>query len=152
MFVVSKIIKFYQKFKYRKMRCGLNVNLGIYTKVMNPQNVVIGDNSYINSGNIHAGKHCKIVIGQNCCISYNVFIRTTTHNYLRKDKLIKDQGIYEKDIIIEDDCWIGSGVTILPGVHIEQGVVVGSGSVVTKNLESYCVYAGIPAKKIKTRV
>ncbi|WP_429140932.1 acyltransferase [Aeromonas veronii] len=54
-----------------------------------------------------------------------------------------------KPIIIGNNVYIGTGVTILPGVSIGDNVIVGAASVVTKDLEPNSVYAGIPAKKIK---
>lgn len=53
--------------------------------------------------------------------------------------------------IIEDDVWLGYGVKVLSGVKIGKGVVVGAGAVVTKNLEPYGIYGGIPAKLIRYR-
>lgn len=51
---------------------------------------------------------------------------------------------------IEDDCWIGGGVTILPNVTIGKGSTVGAGAVVTKSLPPYSVALGAPAKVVKT--
>lgn len=52
---------------------------------------------------------------------------------------------------IGNDCWIGRNVVVMSGVTIGDGVVVGAGSVVTKDLEPYGIYAGVPAKLIKFR-
>jgi len=52
-------------------------------------------------------------------------------------------------ITIGDDCWIGGNVTILAGVKIGNGCVVGAGSVVTKDIEDYSVVVGNPARLIK---
>ncbi len=57
----------------------------------------------------------------------------------------------EKPVVIEDDVWIGSRVTILPGVTIGRGSVVGAAAVVTKDVPPYSVVAGNPAKVVKTR-
>ena len=54
-------------------------------------------------------------------------------------------------VIIEDDVWIGTGVIILKGVTIGTGSIVAAGAVVTKNVESYTIVAGIPAKIVKRR-
>lgn len=51
---------------------------------------------------------------------------------------------------IEDDCWIGGGVTILPNVTIGKGSTVGAGAVVTKSIPPYSVALGAPAKVVKT--
>lgn len=74
-----------------------------------------------------------------------------THNYSRRDTLIREQGGYEKDIIIEDDVWIGYGAQIMPGVTVHRGAVVGAGAVVTHDVESYAVVGGVPARLIKYR-
>lgn len=55
-------------------------------------------------------------------------------------------------IIIEDDVWIGANSVILPGVTIKKGAVVGAGSVVTKDVPSYAVVCGNPARVIKYRI
>lgn len=99
-----------------------------------------------------ASPNGKIIIGQNCLISYNVHIRTDMHNYLKKDELIINQGHCERDIIIEDDVWIGYGAQIMPGVIIREGSVIGAGAIVTHSTEPYGVYVGIPARKIKERL
>lgn len=118
--------------------------------LMNRKNIHIGKNSYINGGFIQAGTNSSITIGDNCLISYNVVIRTGSHNYSNKDT-IRSQGLFEKDIYIGNDVWIGVGSIILPGVTIADGTVIGAGAVVTKNTEPYGVYTGVPAKLIKYR-
>jgi serine acetyltransferase len=55
------------------------------------------------------------------------------------------------NIVIDDDVWIGYGVTILSGVHIGQGAVVAAGAVVTKDVPPYAIVGGVPAKIIKYR-
>jgi maltose O-acetyltransferase len=56
-----------------------------------------------------------------------------------------------RPIVIEDDVWIGARVTILGGVNIGTGAVIGAGSVVTKNVPPYAIVAGNPAKLIRYR-
>lgn len=78
-------------------------------------------------------------------IGHNVVLATVNHalepNQNRKN--------FYAPILIENDVWIGSNVTILPGVKIGQGSVVAAGAVVTKDVESYVVVGGVPAKLIK---
>ena len=57
--------------------------------------------------------------------------------------------MHPKPIIIEDKAWLGSNVTVLPGVRIGEGAVVAAGAVVTKDVASNTVVAGVPAKFIK---
>ena len=65
----------------------------------------------------------------------------------RDEERYKDVIRYGK-IVIDDNCFIGANSTILPGVHIHENVIVGAGSIVTKDLEANSVYAGVPARRI----
>ena len=145
------INKIKDKIRFRKVHTNGNVEICHGAQIAHPENVFIGDGTYINGGMLVAGDHSKIVIGENCLISYNVHIRTTTHQYEKKNVLIKNQGHREADIIIGNDVWIGYGAQIMLGVTIGDGAVIGAGSIVTKNVEPYKVVAGVPAKTIKER-
>ena len=147
--IIERVMTIFNK--RNKIDTGVNVRIGRKTAIMEPQNIHIGNNSYVNGGFLFAGKNSKIIIGNNCLISYNVHIRTSTHNYRNKTKLIREQGNVENNIVIQDDCWIGFGAQIMPGITIAEGCVIGAGSIVTKNTEPYSVYVGIPARKISER-
>ena len=60
--------------------------------------------------------------------------------------------MYEKDIVIEDDCWVGFGAQIMAGVTMRKGSILAAGGVLTHDTEPYGVYAGVPARKIKERL
>ena len=64
---------------------------------------------------------------------------------------IKSQGVSQKGIIIEDDCWIGSNVTILDGVRIGQGSVIGAGTLISKDVPKNSVVIDKRDKHIKDR-
>lgn len=125
--------------------------IGLECEIKYIQNIEIGKNTYINGGKIYASPNAKIIIGNNTLISYNVHLRTDSHRYQDADILINKQGHVEKDIFIKDDVWIGAGAQIMAGITIETGCVIGAGSVVTKSTRPYGVYAGVPAKLIKSR-
>ena len=57
----------------------------------------------------------------------------------------------DKDVVIEDDVWVGANVTILKGVRISTGSVIAAGAVVVKDVPSYSIVGGTPAKIIKKR-
>ena len=91
-----------------------------------------------------------IKIGKNILIGRNCFIGDNIHGYENVDMPIIEQPLSEGDkVIIEDDCWIGTGVCILPNVRIGKHCVIGANSVVTKNILPYTVAVGVPAKVIK---
>ncbi|UUM13458.1 acyltransferase [Clostridiaceae bacterium HFYG-1003] len=80
-------------------------------------------------------------------------IWTVNHKTDRVDIPIKYQGnSKEQPVIIEDGVWIGSRVTILPGVRVGKHSVVGAGAVVTKDISPYSVAVGNPAKVVKNRL
>jgi acetyltransferase-like isoleucine patch superfamily enzyme len=81
----------------------------------------------------------------------DVTILTLDHYYEDRSKPMLEQGVKFSNVIIEDDVWIGYGVTILPGVRIGKGSVLGARAVVTKDVKPYSVFGGIPAKIIKER-
>lgn len=114
---------------------------------------MIGNNCYFNHNTILNGgkKAAKLIIGDYVQTGPNVAIYVANHGHLNNGIPIKDQGYNEKDIIIEDDVWIGANSVILSGVKIGKGAIIGAGSVVSKDVDSYSIYAGTPAKFIKMR-
>lgn len=140
--LIYAVRNYIQKWKYRDVRLGRNSRIGLGTVISNPSNMSVGENSYINGGVFSIGNDSKISIGNDCLISYNVHLRTTSHNYEDKNALIRMQGKYEKNIVVEDDVWIGYGAQILPGVTLHKGCVVGAGAVVTKDVPPNEVWGG----------
>lgn len=116
--------------------------------IFNPNNLEIGKNSSIGS-NSEIFNYSKIRIGDNVDIGTQFYINTNNHLFNNPSLPLSKQGGISKEIFIGSDVWIGARVTILSGVTVGNRVVIGAGSVVTKNLESKHIYAGVPAKKIK---
>lgn len=117
------------------------------TSVEYPERFSVGAGSFINSGLqlISAG---RITIGNHCFIGPNCQLFTPNHH--TTNKLLRREGWqYDAPISIGDDCWLGGSVIILPGVSIAEDVVIGAGSVVTKNIPSHCMAAGNPARVLK---
>jgi acetyltransferase-like isoleucine patch superfamily enzyme len=113
-----------------------------------PTKLHIGENSQINPGTAIYG---NVFIGNNVMIAPNCMIAGGNHNFLNINTPMRFQGSNEKGIVINDDVWIGANTVILDGVTIGKGTIVGAGSVVTKNLESYSIYFGNPVKFSKRR-
>ena len=91
-----------------------------------------------------------IHIGSNTTISAYTQIYAQNHG-IGKSQLIQKQKNNFNGIIIGADVWIGAGVIILDDVTIEDGVVIGAGSVVTKDIPTYEIWAGNPACKMGVR-
>lgn len=133
--------------KYILAYTGHAINIGrnadISRKVSIDDESSIGDRSYIQ-GEVHIGKY--VMMGQECRIY------TSNHRIDRLDIPMCQQGLdLEKPVFIEDDVWIGSRVTILPGIHIGHGAVIGAAAVVTKDVPEYAVVGGNPARILKYR-
>jgi len=112
---------------------------------------------YIKLGNnVFVGHACEFVcnsnitIGSNCLIASNTTFVDTSHEY-SKEYPINTQSVTSKSIVLEEDVWVGTSCVILQGVTIGKGAVIGAGSVVNKNIPSYEVWAGVPARFIKKR-
>ncbi|GMI40773.1 hypothetical protein TrCOL_g10123 [Triparma columacea] len=89
----------------------------------------------------------KISIGDNVFLAPNVQLYTAAHPLDHKERRETE---FARPITIGDDVWIGGGSIVLPGVEIGSRVVVAAGSVVTKNVPSDCVVAGVPARVLPT--
>lgn len=89
-----------------------------------------------------------VVIGDRVQIGTGVSIFSAGHDtsVLSRQKFVE----FGHPVFIEDDCWIGGNVVILPGVRIGRGSTVGAGSIVTKDIPAYSVAVGSPARVKKT--
>lgn len=74
---------------------------------------------------------------------------TDTHEVDSAERQNSNSGSFAKPIKIGDDCWLGAGVTVLPGVTIGHGCTIAAGAVVTKDVEDNCLVGGVPAKLIR---
>lgn len=94
----------------------------------------------------------KIIIKRGTIIGPRVVIYTANHNYINDIKAIPyDKELLIKDVVIEENVWIGDSVIIVPGVTIGEGSVIAAGSVVVKDVPKFSVMGGNPAKVIKER-
>ena len=113
--------------------------------------IIIFENAKLQLGNSFINSDCKIrchksiTIGDNCAISHDVTI-------MDGDGHMTDGIQNSQPIIIEDNVWIGTRVTVLKGVRIGQGAIIAAGSIVNKDVPASVMVAGIPAKIIKENV
>ena len=111
----------------------------------------IGDNSNISLNcMIHSEK--SVVIGRNnLWAAYCYIIGGGNHSFDRTDVPIVQQPSRVTGIVMDEDIWLGAGVRILDGCHIGTGVVIGAGSLVSKDIPDYHLAAGSPARVIRDR-
>jgi putative colanic acid biosynthesis acetyltransferase WcaF len=132
------------------LRCfGAKVGQGVHVysgvKVWAPWNLEIGDQTGIGNGaTLYA--QGKINLGKRVVISQGAHLCGGTHDYT-----LKGFPVIPGDITIEDDVWIAAEAFVHPGLRIQEGAILGARAVAVKDLEAWTIYAGNPAKKIKTR-
>ncbi len=118
---------------------------------LNGDRVEMGDGVGFNFG-CYVNGFGGLIIGDGVIVGPYTMIHTASHKIDDTTRPIPDQGWEESPPVqIGDQCWIGMGVCILPGVRIGEGCVVGAGSVLTSDLDAYTVAVGNPAKPIKSR-
>lgn len=103
---------------------------------------------------LEIGSYCSIADDVNFLLAgEHELNRLSTFPFKRYalDKPVLNDSISKGRIVVEDDVWIGYGVTVLSGVKIGQGAVIATGAVVTKDVPAYTIVGGIPARIIKKR-
>jgi acetyltransferase-like isoleucine patch superfamily enzyme len=172
----GKSIKFFHK---NKISLGNGVTIGnnVEINALSKNGVVIGNN--VNLGDfsvlrctgslkkigkgIKIGDNCGfgdysffgaaggVSVGNNVIMGQNVRFHSENHNYDRLDILIRDQGVTNKGIVIDEDCWVGAGVVFLDGVNVGKGSVIGANTLVNKDIPPYSVVVGNPMRIVKSR-
>lgn len=106
--------------------------------------VVFGSNDCVNC-------YLDVEIGNDCILADDVYIGDFDHRSSDTSVPIRKQGIVTMPVQVEDDCWIGAKASIMRGVRVERGSVIGANSVVTHDVPAYSVAAGNPARVIRSR-
>ena len=139
------------KVRYPWVRIGRNVHCQYSTKFWSPhKDIVLGNNVGIG---LHCLFACDIHIGNNVLIaSYCGFVNSDDHIFSIVGQTMWDSGRGDRySIVIEDDVWIGHGVTVLTPVRIGHGAIVAAGSVVVNDVPPYAIVGGVPSRVIKMR-
>ena len=153
-FICDKIVSFL--YKKSMISCGKNVKLKPKSSIYyGLENLTIGNDVRIPR---YAHIFCtdaRLTIGNKVIFGPSPTIVTGNHPIDVLGKFIFDSLVKfpenDKEVIIEDDVWVGANVTILMGVIIGRGSVVAAGAVVSKSCPPYSIIGGIPAKVLKYR-
>ncbi len=128
---------------------GARVGNGVVIKpsvnIKYPWSVEIGNHVWIGEL-VWIENHCKVVIGNNVCLSQGSVIMTGNHDYKKTtfDLVIKS-------VTLDDGVWIGTNAIVCPGVHCGSHSILTVNSVANKNLDPYWIYQGNPAEKVRER-
>jgi chloramphenicol O-acetyltransferase type B len=115
---------------------GKHVTLGDYVN-FNPNATLVGTGAVTIGSYFHTGANLTII--------------STNHNYENTNAIPYGPERIDKPVTIKDFVWLGSNVTIIPGVTIGEGAIVAAGSVVVKDIPDYAIVGGNPAKFIRFR-
>jgi len=137
--------------KKKLARLGKDSEIRPGSYLIETQNVEIGERVVIRPNTmLMADEYAKIIIGDDVLIGAGVHMYVNDHKFDDLTKNIAEQGYFpSKNVMVSNNVWIGANAIILAGVKIGTHSVIAAGSVVTKSVDPFCVYAGVPAKKIK---
>ena len=140
----------YQKTRFKS--CGENVSIALGRGIFTYESISIGNDVFIGANAIMQAKYDEIIIGSHVAFGPCVHIFGANHDIYRKGEYMKSAATKNNgNIVIEDDCWVGSNATILRGVRIGKGSVIGAGAVVSKDIPPYSIYTGIPDARLRKR-
>lgn len=160
MSIKSFIRRFVQNFSHPYYRkddfgaIGKNCYIG-FDSVLIPKNIFMEDNCIIQNRVNFISHKGKLTIKKYSVISSGCIIIPSTHlpsvGIPFYDQALHHIGDEDRDVVINEDCWIGAGAILLPGCRIGRGAIVAAGAVVTKDVPPYGVVAGCPAKVIASK-
>ena len=154
-FLYGKMRSAYYNRRYKEFRRVYKINSnfgfnGTDIRIYGERTIDIGYNSYIGTNStmeIYKGQ--KIVIGDNCAISHNVRMYTSSADPDQDFNADRNNVSRVGDIIIGNGVWVGANVFINPGITIGDNAVIGANSVVTKDVPPNTIFGGVPAKLIR---
>ena len=124
--------------------CGSNVTLPGDCIIDGYENISVGDNTYIGPRCLFYSTEAKLTIGKDVIFGPGVSIVTGDHRFDTVGKLIRENTEKlpenDRDVTIEDDCWIGMNVNIFKGVTVGRGSVIAGGAAVVKDIPPYSIY------------
>lgn len=134
---------------------GIGCRLEAYPIIKEKKTLFFGDNFQMNDY-VHITAMESVTIGKNVLLASKIYISDCSHGSYSGDKDDSDPNLapvyrplFSRPVSIEDNVWLGEFVSVLPGVTIGKGTIVGANSVVSRSLPPYVIAVGTPAKPIK---
>lgn len=157
--LIRKIINYYRFKSYVNIKKTANIETG--TIVYNPNNLYMGNETRIGPCSVIMNPRANFIMKDYSFSARELLVIDGNHMPIlgmplcrvtdkMKDKL-DTKHEYNKDVIVEEDVWIGARVTLLSGSHIGRGCIVAAGAVVNGEVPPYSIVGGVPAKFIKFR-
>ncbi len=147
--VIDKVLRWHADYQTTKLKkslrqCGQRVSINPNVIIWGTHDVILGDDVGINSfthifgaGGVHIG--ARTMISSGCSIT------SVSHQERVADRLKGNNQL----VVIEEDCWLGTGAIVLPGVRIGRGSIIGAGAVVAKDIPPMSVAIGVPARVVR---
>lgn len=154
--IASKLLMWFEgiygKIKLKQLRnqlfqCGENCFVQWPAQITGRKFVSFGNDVTVASF-VHIWGDGGVFIGDRVMIASHTAITSLTHDY---NCVNMHKTLIKRQVIINDDVWIGAHSIIMPGVTIGEGSVVGAGSVVTRDVAPYSIVIGVPAREVKKR-
>ena len=138
-----------------KLTIGVGCRFEAYNNQKSKKSLIFGKNIQLNDY-VHITAMNNVVIGDNVLMASKIYISDCSHGFYTGEEMDSSpeqhpiDRIYNiSEVIIEDNVWLGEFVSVLPGVTIGKGAIIGSNSVVTKDIPANTIAVGSPAKVIK---
>lgn len=146
--VIERAIWWHRRYRQKMVlkslkSCGSGVWINHDAVIWGAGGVSVGDDVAINSLT-HIFGEGGVSIGSRTLISAGCNIASVTHS---KELATRGRSI-ELAVVIEEDCWLGAGAIVLPGVRIGRGSIVGAGAVVTNDIPPLSIAVGVPARVV----
>jgi acetyltransferase-like isoleucine patch superfamily enzyme len=136
---------------YGRVVIGPWVHLGDHNRIRAHEGTVTIGNKTVFGRDNTINAFLSVSIGSECIISDSIYVCDFDHRINQVDTAIRNQGIIKSPVIIGNDVWIGTKVSVLRGTQLGDGCVVGANSVVKEKVPPLSVVAGVPARLIRTR-
>ncbi len=132
------------------IKIGQNTRLIVNFRMWRSPNIEIGDLVTINNARL-VSDNSDITVGRDCMFSDEILIQSSDQHGLVDLETDEIFNSHRRRIEIGEHVWVGRGVTVMPDVKIGAGTVLGTGSIVTKDMPVCSIVVGVPAKTVRSR-